>query len=160
MSRNNRFIDIYHLLFNLLIIMLSTVIAIDPAIGLFLVIGGLINYRALSYYAKKLHEQKLERIRISKKLYEELTEDELDKYINKKINNKLTDSKAFTKQLLNALVIMSIMLLVFFRDGTSIGFIFIILMRLSLNNLNKGIETLVRYRMKIFDDPEDQIDFT
>ena len=143
--------------------MLSTVIAIDPAIGLFLMIGGLINYRALSYYAKKLHEQKLERIGISKnykKLYEELTEDELDKYINKKINNKLTDSKAFTKQLLNALVIMSIMLLVFFRDVQSIGFIFIILMRLSLNNLNKGIETLVRYRMKIFDDPEDQIDFT
>ena len=67
--------------------------------------------------------------------------------IDKKIDNSLKESKFISVKLLNASLLLSIMYLIYFREGPIIQFIFIILIRLSLTQINKGVDSLVNYKL-------------
>ena len=68
----------------------------------------------------------------------------INNYIGERVDKTFAETKSFLKHFVNPLIILSIMFLLYSRSDSTISIIFIILIRLYLNQLNKGVQRLVR----------------
>ena len=145
----------------------SGIFFIDFQIGLLILTGGLVNYGVFDFLNNK--KQILEKKSFTnaslvdfEKNYTDndynFDSEFINNYIGERVDKTFAETKSFLKHFVNSLIILSIMFLLYSRSDSTISIIFIILIRLYLNQLNKGVQRLVRYRKNSLDNNSEEDD--
>ena len=139
------------------------IIIIDLQIALIIFFGAFITYIIFNYLAKNevspyqdksinkllLNEEDNNTnkvIKTNRKL--------IDEYIIYKIDKTKREGKSLIKHSINAIIIVTIMILLFTRENPALSILFIIIIRLYLGQMHQSVQKILRYKNNSFKDNE------